>query len=238
MNFFKYLIVSLLASGAVGPNSSAECLKNLDPLFNQGRDYFHRGQYLLATQQFSFYAQLSCGAEQRDRGHLRWAQSLFELGETLEGNFVLDKINSQSPQASAAKVVRAWYQPSLVSSLPQAERARFESWSQQIGALPNPKSALLSGTMSAVVPGLGQVYNGNYQSGFFSFVLNALFLSATFELYNKNMDATAIASTAVFSVFYVGNIVGTVQSTKSYNRASQEGERARLKQEMFPELTF
>lgn len=238
MTFFKYITVFLTGLFFISSPSSAECFRKLDPVFEQGRDYFHRGQYLLSTQQFAFYTQLSCGAENQDKGRLRWAQALFELSETHEGNIVLDKINPESPYFTTGRVIRAWYQPSLVSSLSENERTRFEKWNQQVMALPNQKNPWLSGTLSAVVPGLGQVYNGNYQSALFSFVLNALFLSATLELQNRNMDATALTSGVVFSVVYVGNIVGTVQSSRAINLNAQADKKSELKLNLFPELSF
>lgn len=237
MIYFKRISLSIVVF-LFGSMGSAECFRSIDHIFNQGRDYFQRGQYLLSTQQFSLYSQLSCDTEQQENGRLRWAQSLFELGETQEGNLVLDKINAKSPYFLTGKIIQSWYQPSLVSSLAEKEKIRFQDWNQQTHSLPNEKNPWLSGTMSAVVPGLGQAYNGNYQSAFFSFVLNALFLSATLELHNKNMDATALAAGAVFSVVYVGNIVGTVQSSNAINLNAQQDQRSELKFKIFPELSF
>ena len=233
--FFKYFL-TFLSLFFFSISASAECFQNIDQIFNQGQDYFQRGQYLLSTQQFSLYSQLSCETEKQDKGRLRWAQSLFELNETEEGNFIIDKINSKSSYFSKAKIIRAWYQPSLVSSLSANEKKRFETWNQQIRSLPNQKIPWLAGTMSAVIPGLGQVYNGNYQSALFSFVLNALFLSATLELNSKNMNASAVASGVIFSIVYAGNITGTVQSSKAVNEKAHEDEKSELKSKMFPEL--
>jgi len=210
----------------------------MESIFNQGRDYFQRGQYLLSTQQFSLFSQLSCDVEKQDKGYLRWAQSLFELSETEEGNLVLEKIRPNSIHWRTGRVIRAWYQPTLVSSLSESDKGRFDSWAEQVGSLPREKNPWISGGLSAVVPGLGQVYNGNYQSALFSFVLNALFLSATVELHNKNMDATAVASGVVFSVVYLGNIVGSVQSSRAINSRAQEPAKSELKGKLFPELTF
>lgn len=235
--FFRCLISFLMTVPLLCPaKASAECFHNLDGIFDQGRDYFLHGQYLLSTQQFSFYSQLSCSPKDQDRGRLRWAQSLYELGEIEEGNFILAKMKPTSEEFSKSRIIRAWYQPSLIFSLPDNEKIRFENWEKQQDFLPTAKSAALSGTMSAVLPGLGQVYNGNYQSALFSFVLNTLFLSATLELHSKNMDATALASGIVFSVVYIGNIVGTIQSSRSINRQTQEPILLDLKSRLFPEL--
>ncbi len=237
MIFFKYAFI-LIGLFFFSISAAAECFQNIDHIFNQGQDYFQRGQYLLSTQQFSLYSQLSCDAEKQDKGRLRWAQALFELDETQEANLVLDKMSSKSAYFSKGKIIRAWYQHSLIPSLSATEKSRFETWNQEVNSLPNEKIPWLSGTMSAVVPGLGQVYNGNYQAALFSFVLNALFLSATLELHNKNMDASALASGVIFSIVYTGNITGTVQSSKTINEKAQENAKSEIKAKLFPELFF
>jgi hypothetical protein len=235
--FFRYFLRIVLFSVFTVP-AMAECFRDLDPVFEQGRDYFGRGQYLLSTQQLSMYSLLSCDSEKQDRGRLRWAQALFELGETQEGNLILDKISAKSPSSSKAKIIRAWYQPSLVPTLSESEQKRFVEWNEQIHSLPEPKNPWVAGSLSAVVPGLGQVYNGNYQSGLFSLALNALFFGATHELARKHMDSTAWAAGVVFSVVYVGNIVGSAQSANAINANSQEPAKLDLKNKIFPELSF
>jgi hypothetical protein len=216
----------------------AECFKDLSPLFQQAKNYFSRGQYLLATQQFSTFSLLSCSQQDQDNGRLRWAQSLFELGENQEANLTLSLIHTHSPAETKSRVLRAWYQPMLVSTLPDSEKKRFDNFRDEIKALPELKKPWLAGTLSAVLPGAGQIYNGNLESGLFSFVLNALFLGATLELHNKNMNSTALASGVVFSVLYVGNIVGSVQASHSLNTISQEPARKELQLRDYPELTF
>jgi hypothetical protein len=238
VNFSKLVAVLLLGLSFFSNVASAECFKDFDHIFDQGRDYFQRSQFLLSTQQFSTYALLSCDSEKQNRGRLRWAQSLFELGETGEANLVLDKVPVQSPHFATSKTLRTWYQPSLISSLPEADQKRFHEWDRRLNSLPEPKNPWLSGGLSSVVPGLGQVYNGNYQSALFSFALNALFLSATLELQDKKMHATALASGVMFSVVYVGNIVGSVQSSRALNRNSQKDQKSEWKVNLFPELTF
>lgn len=241
MNFCRFLFLFCIFAFSwlsFYGTASAECLRGADPLFAQGQEYFEHGQYLLATQQFSQFSLLSCETDHQEKGRVRWAQSLYELGETEEGNRVLEKLGPQSRYRPQAQILKAWYQPSLVSTLPAADQQRFQNWRKQAESLPASKTPWVAGTLSAVIPGLGQVYNGNYQSAAFSFILNALFLSSTIELHNKNLDATAIASGVIFSVVYVGNIVSSVQSAHAINQASQEPAKAEFKDQMFPELDF
>ena len=237
MKFSKFLLISLIGI-FLQAEVLADCLNGLDSIYSQGKDYFFRSQYLLASQQFSLFSQITCDLDKRESSRLRWAQSLFELGETTEGELILSKISPKSSYFQTSRIIRAWYQPSLMTTLPEVEQARFEEWNKQINQLPRIKNVWLSGAMSAIVPGLGQIYNGNYQSAAFSFVLNALFFSATMELHQKKLDATALTSGVIFSVVYLGNIAGTVYSSKEINQSAQESMKHDLKMRLFPELIF
>ena len=90
--------------------------------------------------------------------------------------------------------------------------------------------------MSAVFPGAGQIYNGSYQSALFSFVLNSIFLSATLEFHDQKMAAAALASGALFSVFYVGGITSSVETSRAINKEHNRMKVDALRDEIFPEL--
>jgi hypothetical protein len=100
------------------------------------------------------------------------------------------------------------------------------------------KSIWLSALSSAVLPGAGQAYVGNWQAAGLSFVINAVFLSATIEFARKDMPAAAIASGGVFSITYIGNIVGAGQSANDWNRLNRAPSEENLKRVLLPELTF
>ena len=234
MSFFK-IFLGICLLGSLGAH--AACLKDLKNVFEQGREYFSRGQFLLATQQFSTAALLACPGVGADNARLRWGQSLFELSESDEGHRVLEKLGGSTLQPTA-KVIQAWYQPTLVSRLPVVDKNRFERWTSRDLNSSDVKSPWISGGLSAVLPGAGQVYNANYQSALFSFILNAVFLGATIDFHNKSMDAAAAASGMVFSVVYGGNIVGSVQSSNDLNAAAREPSDRALKLQLFPELSF
>lgn len=235
MKFFKVTTLLLIFIPVV---TLADCFKDTDNLFGQGKDFYFRQQYLLASQQFSLVSLMSCNKDQQNKGRLRWAQSLFELGETEEGNLILDKISSASEYWATSKVVKAWYQPTLIPSLSHVDSKRFQDFEDQTQSLSKVKKPWVAGTLSAIIPGAGQVYNGNYQAAAFSFVLNALFLSTAIELHKKNLDSTALAAGTIFSVVYVGNIASATQSSKAINDNYQAPQKEKIKLIMFPELTF
>lgn len=225
------LFVALLVS-VVG---HAACLTDMNAVSDQGREFFSRGQYLLAAQQYSSVALLSCPGLQQYSARLRWGQSLYELEEADEGRLILEKLNGTSLERQA-HLVQAWYQPSLRGRLTPADQIKFTEWDRRDLSSLNVKIPWVAGTLSALVPGAGQVYNGNFQSAVFSFLLNAIFLSTTLDFHNRHMDAPAIASGMVFSVVYLGNIIGSVRSAQALNSAAQAPAEAELKHKLFPEL--
>jgi hypothetical protein len=83
----------------------------------------------------------------------------------------------------------------------------------------NFKSPFLAGSMSAVIPGLGQTYAGNWKDGLFSLIFTG---SAAFQSY-RGFHKTGITSTygwvygILSSVFYSANIYGAVKATNKYN---------------------
>jgi hypothetical protein len=103
---------------------------------------------------------------------------------------------------------------------------------------PQRKSPWLAGIASAVIPGAGQAYNGNWQASGLAFVLNALFLGATIELAKNRLPYSAVASGTVFSITYIGNILSAVQGSNDINRLDRAPSEAGLKSAILPELTF
>ena len=165
-----------------------------------------------------------------------WARSLYELNEAVEAERVILPMVTNQIWESKVRVIRAWYQPELKQSLAPIEQDRFSEFQRQVAQLETIKKPWLAGILSAIVPGAGQAYNGNFQSAVFSFVLNSIFLSATIELHREKMGAAALASGMLFSVVYLGNIMGSMESSHSLNENHQRPDRERLRDQVFPEL--
>ena len=75
-------------------------------------------------------------------------------------------------------------------------------------------SPLLSGVLSALIPGLGKVYCRRFHDGLNSFLLNLSFGATALLLYlNKKTDSPVFyISAAAFAVFYTANIYGSVKA--------------------------
>ena len=84
------------------------------------------------------------------------------------------------------------------------------------------KSPQAAGFMSAIVPGSGQVYNGRYKDGFYSFLLNGLFIVGAYTAYNDENYAVAGILTLFEIGWYSGNIYSAVNGAHKYNRKVDE----------------
>jgi hypothetical protein len=81
-----------------------------------------------------------------------------------------------------------------------------------------PKSPFVAGLLSAIVPGVGKVYAGQLGEGVASFLTVGSLAAITAENWVKNglLDWRTLTFGAIFSVFYIGNIAGSVISVKIY----------------------
>jgi tetratricopeptide (TPR) repeat protein len=79
------------------------------------------------------------------------------------------------------------------------------------------KSPALAGTMSAVIPGSGQMYAEHYKDGLMAFVVNGLFIAGTIAAIDDDNYALAAIVGGIGVPFYVGNIYGAANATRKWN---------------------
>ncbi|MDZ4839976.1 MAG: hypothetical protein SGJ04_08220 [Bacteroidota bacterium] len=94
------------------------------------------------------------------------------------------------------------------------------------------KDPFLAGTLSAMVPGLGKVYTGEFGLAAFnltSFIACAVPAKIAFEQRGTSSVAGYIFGGAAVA-FYVGNVYGAVKSAKNYKARKEEKlmEKARI----------
>jgi outer membrane protein assembly factor BamD (BamD/ComL family)/TM2 domain-containing membrane protein YozV len=90
------------------------------------------------------------------------------------------------------------------------------------------KSPLLAGALSAVVPGSGQAYAGNYRDGLAALLVNGLFIAGTAVAIDQENYATAAVVGGVGLPFYLGNIYGAANAANKWNLALHRDLRDRL----------
>jgi hypothetical protein len=80
------------------------------------------------------------------------------------------------------------------------------------------RSIAMAGIMSAVIPGSGKLYVGKIGEGVSSFLTLAILGGITLENYNKAGPSNfkTIFFGSLFTVFYIGNIYGSMASVKIY----------------------
>jgi len=79
------------------------------------------------------------------------------------------------------------------------------------------KSPRTAGTLSALVPGLGQLYVGRPRDAFVAFLLNGLFIWGIVEAVEADNWGAATALGAVELGWYSGNIYSAVSGAHKYN---------------------
>lgn len=231
MTYSNFIMTTLLLLTTIWAQGT--CLQT-EPLLLQSKALMQRNQHLLALQGLQLSATYSCDKTQKEEARFLWGKSLFELDETEEAlkvlNFNFEKMSQDT------QLLKAWYIPEMRPTLASDLQTRFKNFDQASTELPQAKKPWLAGSLSALLPGAGQAYLGNYQSGLFAFALNALFFSATQELSKEGLHSTALASGAVFSIFYVGNITGSVQAARLLNEKQNATRLEELRRQNFPEI--
>lgn len=81
-----------------------------------------------------------------------------------------------------------------------------------------PKSILLAGMMSCIIPGSGKMYSGKVGEGVSALLSNAILAGITIENYRKAgpKNFKTIFFGSLFTIFYVGNIYGSMISVQVY----------------------
>lgn len=90
------------------------------------------------------------------------------------------------------------------------------------------KSEVLAGILSAILPGAGYVYAGRYGDGLTSFLVNGLFIAGTVTAVNNDWLPAAGISGGIGLPFYLGNIYGSANAAKKWNRSIKSELRGRI----------
>jgi hypothetical protein len=82
---------------------------------------------------------------------------------------------------------------------------------------PPYKSELLSGILSALIPGAGKIYTQEYGDGITAFILTGLLGYLAYNNFENDHNFRAWIFTGAGAFFYTGNIYGSVASAQIYN---------------------
>lgn len=82
---------------------------------------------------------------------------------------------------------------------------------------PPYKNELLAGILSALIPGSGKIYTQNYGDGVTAFILTGLFGYLAYTNFQHAHNTRAWIFTGLGSLFYAGNVYGSVASAQIFN---------------------
>jgi putative membrane protein insertion efficiency factor len=120
--------------------------------------------------------------------------------------------------ATRARLERAHALASLPAD--SSTRRRIETlmhYAAQGPGLPR-RSSGLAGTMSAVLPGSGQMYSGRWSDGLRHLMFNAVLILTTISFARGEHVPAAILTGALTLPFYTGNIRGAATAAKHFDR--------------------
>jgi hypothetical protein len=237
---FKILFISLIALTAQALPINP-CLPDVQEPLARANHLLEINQSLLATQQYNLVLTLSCRDLDKASATLGLARAYYRLSENRLGEEAIQSLDRypNSEIQMQGRILRAWYQPDFRQTLPANEKAKFEHFYQAETDYRNThlaKKPWLAGTLSTILPGSGQVYNGNYQSAAMSLILNSIFLATALEFQREGLHSAALAAGLVFSITYTGNIFGSIQSARQINSQNQDAGVEKMRQEMLPDV--
>lgn len=216
----------------------ADCMQGR-VLSNEGKRYYAKEQYLLASIQFKLASQFPCTVDEKSQALFSYLLSMKQLGEKEEVLVTLQDLE-RSPTSEMETKLSLFKKIELDipvdEKLTADQHRRVGLWAARDLHFEDEKTPWVAGTLSAILPGAGQAYVGAWSSAMYSFVLNSLFFATTLEFQREGFYAASLASGLVFSVTYVGGILSSNQAARLYNKSRLEPVEKEKFRELFPEL--
>lgn len=212
-------------------------------IYLTGRMHFDNNQFLMSAAHFSMLKDYPCNESIQDKAKFGYLLSLWKLEDTLELDRQLDLLPGTIKSLhikEKSRLFAAFLGKSERDQIGGTDLLKLKLWESRFdsdkfsrlvmgdSSIEQPqiigiqqsyeeiklKSPYLAGSLS-LIPGLGQLYNGTYESAAVAFGLNLILGLATVEFFSNHLDAAGTASSLVFSVTYFGNILS------AYNGAHQ-----------------
>lgn len=100
------------------------------------------------------------------------------------------------------------------------------------------KSVKKARNLNAFLPGAGYYYVGQKKSALTSFLINTLFIAATYQLFDRGYIAAGLITASLEAGWYFGGINGAGLEAKEFNERLYEnlGKEALIRERLFPVL--
>ena len=217
-------------------------------LFNIGMAYYQGEEYRAAVSTFSTFRSRYPKSSHLARAAYHQGLCLVKLNEPEKASEAFAAAAVSPPgkkeevrSASFGMAVAAFDRHDLVASRSTLEqfilqnpqdaavpKAREAIELLDKNQLPPYKSPVLAGTMSAIIPGSGQLYAGRYGDAFTSLLLNGLFIAGTVVAVQNENYAVAGVTGLIGLPFYIGNIYGGTNAATKWNMGLRKDLRGRL----------
>ncbi|MEN9281361.1 MAG: hypothetical protein RL594_296 [Bacteroidota bacterium] len=205
------------------------------------------GQQQACIRAFSSALERCQTSEDRTTVRLELATSLLVFDQPLQAQLVLMRVLSRPPQDSAQQAIMHALLgvSSLMTGQWSAAAGHVQQWT---GYLPNgttvaqEMSTLFADTaaiphrnptvatvMSAIVPGLGQMYCGEYLDGVNALALNgALLWSVVTQVERQRYLAAVMVGVPLVGRYYMGNLDHAAMYANLFNERGQRAFAARM----------
>jgi len=102
------------------------------------------------------------------------------------------------------------------------------------------KSVRTAETLNAILPGAGYLYVGQKKTALTAFMINTLFVAASYYLFDHNNLPAGIITASIEAGWYFGGINGAGLAAKEYNETiyNEKAKEFLCKQKLFPVLMF
>jgi TM2 domain-containing membrane protein YozV len=104
----------------------------------------------------------------------------------------------------------------FVSPFDENERNAVESF-YDFKVDPHYKSLALAGTLSAIIPGSGKMYVGEWGDGITALLTTSLFAFLAYDNFRNDHTTRAWIFSGIGAFFYAGNIYGSIASAQIFN---------------------
>ncbi len=199
-----------------------------------GMSYYKGGKYSLAARHFGNLAERDPDGAVGRKAALMAAESRYKDGDYRSAIAALGAFlerHPAGPDTDSALLLLGrchlregdWKRAAEVfESVPPGSASGGAAGGLALGARKYPdvrmKSPALAGALSALVPGAGQLYVGRSRDAAGAFLLNALFVWAAVEAFDRGNNVTGGILVAFEAGWYSGNIFNAVGGAHKHNR--------------------
>lgn len=145
------------------------------------------------------------------------------IGEEARAAAILNLMETQQPDVAKKMKLSEAIRQADVQKISDPEFSNFEMHSFLDNYYRQSKSIPRARALNAVLPGAGYFYVGQKQAAVTSFVMNSLFLAASYYFFSNHNVPAGIITLSLESGWYLGGINGAGLAAKEYNERLYEG---------------